>query len=248
MKHRIIKISLTILLLSISILLKAKTYAVIVGVNKYDNPQLNLNACVEDASKIYRFLNKNKENEVVFLADYRATKSNILYAMEKVYSKAKKGDMIVFYFSGHGDVGMFCPTNILSGLNPLLHTEIRAKFKKSKASYKLLIADACYAGSVVGTASGNYSTSRINTKENIVFFMSSRDDETSIESRFLNAGFFTHYFVKGMEGAADRNKDRKITLYELYAYVRKNVRRDSSYKQTPIMYGRFKKNAVIGRY
>ena len=48
------------------------------------------------------------------------------------------------------------------------------------------------------------------------------------------------YLMKGMEGKADANKDRKITAGELHAYVRKNVQKQAirlGREQTPELSG-----------
>ena len=75
--------------------------------------------------------------------------------------------------------------------------------------------------------------------------MSSRDNQTSTESR-NNWGIFTKYFLLGMLGEADTNKDRSITLYELYTYIRTHVTQNS--KQVPVMLGKFDKNMPIINY
>lgn len=244
----IIFILLTLLLSSIN--LQAKIYAVVVGVDKYDGSVSNLSSAVTDAERMYRFLKADKQNKVVLLTDKKATKQNILYAMEKTFAKADEEDMIMFYFSGHGDKGMFCPTNVKFGRMGLLHTEVRNAFKASKATNKLCVADACYSGSIVNKSKLNsYPTSVVDSsKENVVIFMSSRDDELSLESYLTNGGVFTRFFVKGMQGAADLNKDSGVSLHELYTYVRKHVRQGTDKQQTPIMYGNFNKDAVISYY
>jgi len=40
-------------------------------------------------------------------------------------------------------------------------------------------------------------------------------------------GLFSYYLMKGMEGPADANSDKKITVGELHTYVRKNVKQQS---------------------
>lgn len=244
----IIFILLTLLLSSIN--LQAKIYAVVVGVDKYDGSVSNLSSAVTDAERMYRFLKADKQNKVVLLTDKKATKQNIVYAMEKTFAKAEEADMILFYFSGHGDKGMFCPTNVKFGRMGLLHTEVRNAFKASKATNKLCVADACYSGSIVNKSKLNsYPTSVVDSsKENVVIFMSSRDDELSLESYLTNGGVFTRFFVKGMQGAADLNKDSGVSLHELYTYVRKHVRHGTDKQQTPIMYGNFNKDAIISYY
>lgn len=248
MQNIITKLIVVVLLWGTSLTANAKIYAVVVGVEKYDGTVTNLSAAVDDAQKVYNYLKASKQNKVVFLKDKQATKQNILYAMQKVYSMAGKNDMILFYFSGHGAVGMFCPTNVKGGKMGLLHTEVKAMFKKSKARNKLCIADACYSGSISTKSQASEATSNVPTKENVVIFMSSRATETSLESYIANAGIFTQYFIKGMRGAADFNKDKAISLFELYVYVRKQVRRATKKHQTPIMYGHFNKNAIIANY
>ena len=73
-------------------------------------------------------------------------------------------------------------------------------------------------------------------------------DELSLESYLTNGGIFTRFFVMGMQGAADLNKDRGVSLHELYTYVRKHVRQGTDKQQTPIMYGNFNKDAIISYY
>lgn len=245
MKKQLLLLSI---LLFASIQLHAKIYAVVVGVEQYDGTITNLQASVDDAMQVYRYIKSGKGNQVVLLTDQKATKQNILYAMQKVFSLAGENDMILFYFSGHGAPGMFCPTNIKYGRMGLLHTEIKNAFKASKAKNKLCIADACYAGSIRTTNSSSTVSTGAYGDTNVVVFMSSRENELSIENRIVNAGIFTKYFIKGIAGAADTNNDRGVSLYELYVYVRKNVRIDTHKKQTPIMYGRFNKHTIISKY
>ncbi len=227
---------------------EAKIYAVVVGIEKYDGTVKNLISSVSDAKKVYRYLKSNKQNKVVLLTDKQATKQNILYAMKKVYRLAKANDMILFYFSGHGSKGMFCPTNVRFGKNGLLYTEVSKAFKLSKAKNKLCIADACFSGGIVKKRQSAHSIIQGKNKENIVIFASSRENEMSIESFLANGGIFTSFFLKGMRGNADFNKDRKVSLFELYAYVRRKVRKFTKNKQTPIMYGHFNKSAIISNY
>ena len=49
-------------------------------------------------------------------------------------------------------------------------------------------------------------------------------------------GLFSYYLMKGMEGDADANKDRKITARELHAYLGNRVKRQAvrlGREQTP---------------
>ena len=53
-------------------------------------------------------------------------------------------------------------------------------------------------------------------------------------------GLFTYYVLKGLGGAADRNKDKKLTMAELGSYVSAKVKEDAAIKgreQTPQLQG-----------
>ena len=54
-------------------------------------------------------------------------------------------------------------------------------------------------------------------------------------------GLMTYFFLKGLQGDADTNKDGKIDIAELFEYLRPQVervaRRDFNNEQTPLLLG-----------
>ena len=64
--------------------------------------------------------------------------------------------------------------------------------------------------------------------DNFTIFSASKLDQ--ISSGFENAdhGIFSYYLMKGLEGNADTNKDKKITNGELLAYMDQNVSQKAS--------------------
>ena len=50
-------------------------------------------------------------------------------------------------------------------------------------------------------------------------------------------GIFSHYLIEGLKGEGDTNKDKIITLDELYTYVYGNVREYSGNLQSPVLAG-----------
>ena len=223
----------------------AKTYAVIVGVEKYDGTVPNLNASVDDAVRMYHFLLKGGDNKnIILLTDKNATKQNILTAMQ-IFKNAGPEDTIIFYFSGHGGPYLFCPQNFSSGTYALWHTEVKSAFKQSNAKVKLCIADACYSGSI---KISQHSTGSSGTGESIIIFMSSTQSQTSKESYEYLTGYFTSFLIKGLEGLADQNNDHKVSAIELYFYVKNGVSKASNGTQTPVMFGKFNKYITLSQY
>ena len=92
---------------------KPKLYALIVGINEYNENILlagkkvkfpKLYGCVSDADKVDKYLKAETSFEISIklLADHNATKSEIVRQFNEHLGKASKEDTVLFYFSGHG--------------------------------------------------------------------------------------------------------------------------------------------------
>ena len=84
-----------------------KVYLVAAGVSDYPGTSSDLTLPAMDARVINRLYRKNSSAETILLTDENATTSNIKAAMRQLYRKAKKDDIVVFFFSGHGYPGGF---------------------------------------------------------------------------------------------------------------------------------------------
>jgi hypothetical protein len=84
----------------------ARVRAVLVGVDVYERADVPpLRGCVNDVILVRRILKEyfgvpNQDIRVVVNA--RATKANILHRLTTTIERAQPGDVVVFYFSGHG--------------------------------------------------------------------------------------------------------------------------------------------------
>ena len=80
-------------------------YALLVGINKYQEPGNDLQGCVNDVMDMADLMTSeygfNKDN-IRILTDSRATQQNILERLEWLVSDTKPGDLLVFHYSGHG--------------------------------------------------------------------------------------------------------------------------------------------------
>ena len=69
--------------------------------------------------------------------------------------------------------------------------------------------------------------------------MSSKAEETSLESSGLRQGVFSHFLIRGLKGEADANQDKIVTIEELYDYINKNVRSYTGNRQSPVIKGTY---------
>ncbi len=219
------------------------TYILAVGVSDYPGTVNDLQFCDADARSIAQVYANRSNVTARLVVNQKATQQNILANMRELFSKATERDAIILFFSGHGQKGAFCAYD-----GNLKYNSIYSVMKQSRAKTKCIFADACYAGKA-----RTNTAQRQQSAKNIILFLSSRTNETSLEMRGLHHGLFAYFLEKAMCGEADVNSDRAITAVELFNYVSKNVGdyardRAGGHQQHPVMWGNFPKNMVLLRY
>ncbi|MEL7122001.1 MAG: caspase family protein [Bacteroidota bacterium] len=235
-----------------------KIWAVIIGIAAYNHMPV-LKYTDDDAYRFYAFLKSPEggaiaDERVRILIDEVATKRNIMAVMKEIFSKASDNDVVMLYFSGHGLMGSFLPIDYDGFNNQLYHTEIKEILEKSRAKLKLCIADACHSGSLLADRSGEIDESMEaffqkldNVRGGTALIMSSKSNETSLESSGLRQGVFSHFLIKGLKGDADSDYDQFVTVPELYQYISTNVRSYTNNRQTPLLKGDFDKDTPLSK-
>lgn len=246
MKGNILKVIMSVILLTVCCGVNARTYLVSVGIADYSGfPQKinSLRLTTADAKTIVDLYSKNTSVDYSILLDEKATKDRIIRAIKKVFNQASEGDIVVFFFSGHGYPGGFCAYD-----GNLGYDEVRKAMSESKSKNKMMFVDACRSGGmrVDETAAQGAITAAKNA--NVLLFLSSRNNENSIERRDMKNGFFTTYLQKGLKGNADSNRNRVITAKELFDFVHNGVSQISGGKQHPVMWGNFNDNMTVMKW
>jgi uncharacterized caspase-like protein len=111
---------------------------------------------------------------------------------------------------------------------------------------KMLFIDACYSGGFIGKdddevrAINETLKALTEAQQFMVTFTSSRGNQKSYEHPNWQYGAFTKVLLEGLNGKADQNNDRKITINEISSYLEMEVPKivDKQYhkKQQPNMY------------
>lgn len=246
MKAKLFKLLLSALLLTLSFGANARTYLVSVGIADYSGFPTKVNSLrltTKDAQTIVDLYSKNSSVDYSILLNEKATKDRIVRAIKKVFKRATEDDIVVFFFSGHGYPGGFCAYDGNIG-----YDEIRKAMSGSKSKNKMMFVDACRSGGmrVDDTSAQGAITAAKNA--NVMLFLSSRNDENSIERRDMQNGFFTTYLQRGLKGNADSNRNRIITAKELFDFVHSGVSSISGGKQHPVMWGNFDDNMVVMKW
>jgi len=186
----------------------------------------------------------------------------------------KKGATDVFvYYSGHGvpivtDDGMNDILLIPYDVEKAWIKEYGFSLNKLYADLDALGArsvtvmlDACFSGG--SRPSGLFRSESVANQKLVVaddmamaqpwldnpsfrVMTSSRGDQTSLGFDPSRSGLFTYHLATGMQGDADTDGDKAITIGELSDYVSEKVSHDSDGAQTPQLYG--DRNLVLVRF
>src|SRR5205807_2664632 len=138
-------------------------------------------------------------------------------------------------FAGHGvqfkgdKKHYFCPRDAeLDDRNTLLPLEeVYRELEECKARRKLLLVDACRKDPRSSLARSSRPVEELESvtrpqtaavPEGVVAFFSCQAGQESYEHPKLEHGVFFHHVLAGWRGAADRNRDGRVTLNELIDY------------------------------
>lgn len=217
-----------------------KLYVISVGIADYKEIS-DLLYTENDVSTFNNIMSKYGA-EITSLLGKEATHTNIIHKIRSVSARAKAEDSVIFFFSGHGYEGGFCCYDMRANsfLGGIAYQEIQILLRNCRAGRKVVIADACFSGGL--SKQRTALTVQAVQKSNLLFFLSSQFDETSIELPNGPNGLFTYVLEAGLNGSADSNGDNKITYQEIYNFVYENVSNFTnqiSHNQHPKIWGRF---------
>lgn len=245
MKHKFISFFFLCCSFTMEVLAQ-KTFVVSIGIADYKEIN-DLRFTERDAMTFNQIMSQHTD-EIYSLLGEQANHANIIKTIRSVFSKANPEDAVVFYFSGHGYEGGFCCYDMRaqSYIGGMSYQELQILFRNCRAGRKIVLADACFSGG----ASKQRTTLTVQSVQNsdVMFFLSSRFDETSLELPEGPNGLFTFFLAKGLYGEADNNNDRTITAQEIFNYVSSKVIAYTiqiPHNQHPMMWGTFDKNMNI---
>lgn len=231
LKKRIAAIALGLLFLTANVFATNKVHLVSVGISDYPGTANDLTLSARDAASVKWLYEKNSNAVTALLTNSAATKESILAAIRRTFRYSSSDDIVVFFFSGHGYKGGFVAYD-----GYLSYEEIRQAMSVTHCKNKMIFADACFSGKM---RQGTSEVTQEHERSSVMLFLSSRDNETSIERRDMKNSFFTSCLIDALRGKSDLNRDRKITAKELFKFVSDNVRALSKNKQHPVMWGHF---------
>jgi hypothetical protein len=230
-------------------------WALIIGISKFQKPEVNLKYSAKDAQDLRDFLVKEANfapDHVKLLVDEQATKTNVLAEIGDKWLPhvARPNDLVLIFVSSHGS-----PSKVdLEGLNYLvMHDtdpnslyatglplqDLAAAIKQRvHANRVVLIVDACHSGAANPAKGlvrlGNFDSDSLLTGTGQLVICSSEPSQVSWESKRYTNGVFTHQLIEAL-----RSKGGKISLGEAFQQMQESVQsevlKDRGELQTPVL-------------
>ena len=244
--------------------------ALIIGIENYSDAPAASYANL-DAKYFYEYSKQAfgvKPNNINLLIDEDATFVKTSKAITKWLKgrvKKNQSDLIIF-FAGHGLASndgkelYLLPQDSdpdLLSRTALSRTELFQEIIALKPKSVTMFFDACYSGqsreneTLIASARPIriVADDQNNIPNNFTIFSASQLDQISSGLKDAEHGIFSYFLMKGLEGNADQNDDRKITNGELLAYMDDNISQKASElgrQQNPSLAG--DPNKVLSTY
>ncbi len=225
------------------------TVALIFGIENYNQSPKATYANL-DAKYFAEYAKRGfgiKQQNIKLLIDKDANLISSIGILEKwLPGKIKSGQTeLIIFFAGHGlatndgkELFLLSQDSDpdLLKRTALSRSEIFDTITKLKPKSVTMFFDTCYSGvsrdEETLLASARPVRIVANEEEgipdNFTIFSASQLDQISSGLKEAKHGIFSYYLMKGLEGKADINQDKKITNGELLAYMDENVSQKAS--------------------
>jgi hypothetical protein len=231
-----------------------QAWAVLVGINHYEDPHIaDLQVCVDDVTAIHHSLDAGYRVAKLLTdatGERLPTRANILGELSIISQTAAEGDLLLFYFSGHG-VAESGESYLLARdtrVSALKHTavsmrDVRELLELSPARAKVMVLDACHSGASIGKAEPTMTPEFIRRvfeeAEGMAVLASCKQGQKSWEWREKGRSVFTYYLLEALSGRADLGgKKGFVTVSDISRYVTNGVKiwaADRGAPQTPTL-------------
>lgn len=216
---------------------RVERFAVIIGNNLGAADEGKLRYAQTDARRVYDVLRELGSFEPVNMVtlldeDANALRQTLIAVNDRIRAAQALPNteaMLFVYYSGHADADA-----LHLGGTQLAIAEIAQLVRGSSANVRLLVLDACQSGALTRAKGGRVTAPFAIPQDpglpgqGLALLTASAAHEDAQESDQLQGSFFTHAFVSGLLGAADRDRDGRVVLEEAYQHAYEGTLRATS--------------------
>jgi len=241
--------------------IKQNRYAIVVGIEQYRTKLPKADFAAHDAKVMGDYLSKTmgfSEENIAVLLNEQATRTDLeKYIEHWLPNRVEKDSTVFVYYSGHGapnpktgDAYLVPydgdPAFVDATGYPL--KRLYEQLGKLPAREVVVLLDSCFSGAGGRSVIAKGMRPMVLSVENpvlasgkTVVLAASKGDQVSSTYEQKGHGLLTYFFLKGLRGEADANKDGSVDLAEVYEYLKPQVeriaRREFNNDQTPQLLG-----------
>ncbi|MEO0043087.1 MAG: hypothetical protein RL329_2535 [Bacteroidota bacterium] len=223
--------------------IKVRNHLFVISINDYKfcPPLFNAVKDAEDVIRVLTNLYDFDAQNVVKLSNAQATESNIVAQLKAYVSKLSVKDNLLVYYSGHGtydaiiEEGYWVPVDVdfratTGDIDPsrcLANGMILKYLNAIKSLHTIVIADACFSGSLATQRLVSTGASRLETIPSRCILTAGRN-EPVLDGKPGDNSPFASALIRYLE----KNTEEGVSFTDLGSFVQKAVANNS--KQIPI--------------
>ena len=216
--------------------LQGDHYALIIGVSDYPSDDvISLDQPIKDAESLYKVLSNYTFEEQNITLLKNPSKKEILNQLDDLSNKVMETDNLLVFFAGHGlfdekfDEGYWMPTDATKSRGTwIANSTIQTYLRGIGARNTLLIADACFGGSIFKTRNA-FSNPSTQVTEELYYTPSCKAMTSGNLEAVPDKSVFIKYLVKRLI----ENKNKYLPSEQLFASFKIAVMNNSSKTQVP---------------
>lgn len=228
---------------------KPQLYALVVGIDEFENSNFDLKYAVDDASAVAAILQRRAaplfdQVHVEQLTTPKQTSKSALQSAFARYRTIAPSDVFLFYAASHGTVKgkdlaseqyFLVPSNVSSTnvdairRDALSESELREMVSSIPATRKFLLLDTCHSGAMgdaMAVTTQALQESRamnvLSTAMGSAILSASTSDQEALEGQDGH-GLFTWALLQGLNGEADPHRSGAVNTFDLAGYVNYEV-------------------------
>jgi len=204
---------------------RPRLFALIVGNNDFAGEEHDLSFAIKDAKDFAKIVKTSvsplfETKHIEVLTD--AKKSDVVSALNSMSKKMNPEDTFVFYVASHGvahdDLYYILTTdfdgNLSSGKGTISSIELMEYSKTIPSLKNIYVLDTCQSGGMGSVVSGLYDAriSVLAKSLGMHILAGAKTSQDAIDN-YKGNGLFTHFVLKGLQGKADKNKDKQVFVF-----------------------------------
>ena len=223
-----------------------KRWAVLIGINHYVEPGIDLHYCVNDARELHRVL-QSLHYQAMSLHDaqtpeWRPTFTNISSVFQRLQGGCDPDDLLWVHFSGHGILVDRRPHILASDSHAdntltLISVDAICRFMRASGARRcFLTLDACHAGIRLAGRdatrklgfTAEQTRNAVELAEGFYILAATTASGTAHDMPEKQHGTFTEFLIEAVVGRADRGDKHFVTTDDLRDFVEAKMRSWSS--------------------